>query len=134
MTPKDAALRCKALNDDLPDEPSSRKIALQLIQDTVAVCREAMNQHEDPKDSKTKAVTQAVDKSEAMLISKLDPVLLNKITAYAVEFPMIDKDEIRIVLQRDDSTESFKRGLLKALNDERMLEWQTTHRLSAPLI
>jgi hypothetical protein len=133
MTPHDAATRCRALNADLPDEPSSRKVALDLIEQTIQVCREAMNQHEDPKDSTTAAVTKAVNLCEAIDFSKLDSTLLQSINKYAVQYPMLDKEEIRVILMRSNDSDNFKEGLIKALNEERMFVWQSQRRLTAPI-
>jgi hypothetical protein len=132
MTPQDAAIRCRALNADLPDEPSSRKVALALIEQTIQVCREAMNQHEDPKDSTTAAVTKAVTNSQVVDLSKLDPAVFNAINKYSVQYPMLDKEEIRVILMRSNDSDNFKEGLMKALNEERMLIWNQQHRLTAP--
>lgn len=132
MTPHDAATRCRALNADLPDEPSSRRVAVALIEQTIQACRVALNQHEDPKDSTTKAVTEAVDKLEAVDLSKVSPAQFMAINKYAVQFPMLDKEEIRVILTRSNDSDNFKEGLMKALNEERMIVFQKTGRLTAP--
>lgn len=119
-TVRQAAMTAMQLNAGLPPEGyTSRKHMLKLIEDLKTACREAQSQHETPKDTTEKAVTQAIQDHFTYDLND-SPLLLAGIKAAALKYPHLDRDEIRIVLKREDMTDKLKDDMMREVNKDRM--------------
>jgi hypothetical protein len=134
MTPKEAAIRAMAINEGMPDEPSSAKVAQALIDQIIQVCREAKRQQEAPGNKETDLVAKAVNKSEADYKRSVRPDLKLLFDKYVIEFPMLSPEEIRVVLEQPEGTENYKHGLLHAYNTDRTATWIKEGKLTAPIL
>lgn len=133
MTPKEAASRAMLLNESLPEEPSSRKVALEAIDEMIKACREAKRQQECPANSTIDAVVKAVNQSEKDYKRAVAPQYQLLMDKYKIQFPMLSHDELRVVVEHPTWTESYKEGMLKAYNDERTAVWLRDGKMTAPI-
>ena len=118
-TVRQAASIAIQLNQGLPPEGStSRKHVLKLIEDVIQACREAGHQHEDPKNTEERAVTKAIQDHFTYDLND-SPELLQQIARLALEFSLVDRDEIRIILKKENMTEKFARDMLKEVQKDR---------------
>lgn len=134
MTPKEAAIRAMSINEGMPDEPSSAKVAQALIDEIIKVCKEAKRQQFVPNNKETELVAKAVNKSEADYKRSVKPELKETFDKYVIEFPMLSGDEIRVILEQPEGTASYKHGLLKAYNADRTATWIRDGKLTAPIV
>ena len=133
MTPKEAAIRAMAINEGMPEEPSSAKVAQNLIDQIIQVCREAKRQQESPSNKETDLVAKAVNKSEADYKRPVRPELKELFDKYVIEFPALSGDEIRVILDQPDGSESYKHGMLKAYHADRAAQWINNKILTKPI-
>lgn len=120
LTVRQAAQRAQALNNmQVPDWHKKRRN--ELVSKIIEVCREAKAQSEDPKDEKTKAITNVLA-GKAADGTEIKETLDQKVQRYMFTYPTLSEREVGAIVISQDIDEKQKDMLMKEIHRQNMQE------------